>query len=191
MAHQTDHPHRAHLLAVAGLAASVVLAATAIAACGSSGKPVSTATPNTSSQAINWADCMRSHGVPNFPDPTFAPSGRGIGVNLPSSINPGSPAFQSAGQACASLLPKPNGRRPTLSANRRSYLAYAACMRSHGVPNFPDPTFGPGGGSFDLDNNVTPEESAGIQLANKACAHVGTPLPIDSSAPGSGSGGPA
>jgi hypothetical protein len=183
MAHQTDHPNRARLLALAGLFAAVVLATTAIAACGSSSKPASTATPNASSQGIKWADCIRSHGVPNFPDPN--PDGS---FNIPSSIAK-SPAFQSTGQACASLRPHPNGRPPIISAQPPSYLANAKCMRKHGVPNLPDPTFGPGGPRIEL-RNFGPEEAAGIQLANMACAHVGTPVPLSGSGPGSGSGGP-
>jgi hypothetical protein len=39
---------------------------------------------------------MRSHGVPNFPDP---------GASLPSGVNPQSPAFQAAQQACRQLEP--------------------------------------------------------------------------------------
>ncbi|MGO9179419.1 MAG: hypothetical protein ACLQHS_09130, partial [Candidatus Limnocylindrales bacterium] len=51
---------------------------------------------------------MRAHGVPNFPDPKF--SGGGISMNLNGSgIDPNSPTFQAAQQACQSLLPGANG----------------------------------------------------------------------------------
>ncbi len=47
---------------------------------------------------LAMAECMRTHGVPNFPDPTFA-NGRptGPGPQIPLS----SPAFRQAAQHCA------------------------------------------------------------------------------------------
>jgi hypothetical protein len=51
-------------------------------------------------QALNFAKCMRRHGVPNFPDPVT--SNGGIGYNL-AGINTHSPQYQSAQQACQSL----------------------------------------------------------------------------------------
>jgi hypothetical protein len=47
---------------------------------------------------------MRSHGVPNFPDPTF-PHGGGVGIQLNGNgIDPNSPAFQAAQKACGSIF---------------------------------------------------------------------------------------
>jgi hypothetical protein len=48
-------------------------------------------------RALTFADCMRAHGVPNFPDPTFS-SGQRSGP--PKGINPQAPAFQSAARKC-------------------------------------------------------------------------------------------
>jgi hypothetical protein len=49
--------------------------------------------------ALAFARCMRSHGVPNFPDPTFTatPSGGPSQQVLP---NPQAPAFKAAAAAC-------------------------------------------------------------------------------------------
>jgi hypothetical protein len=94
---------------------------------------------------------MRSHGVPNFPDPNVAGGGFQVQVsgyhtsvsigNLPG-INQQSPAFQAANSACQKLLPgggRPPGRQnPTATAMAQARTA-AKCMRAHGVPNFPDP----------------------------------------------------
>lgn len=80
---------------------------------------------------------MRSHGVPNFPDPTAG----GGGVDLPSAINPQSPAFKSAQRACAKLAP--GGPRGGARATESQFLAartFAKCVRTHGFPSFPDPT---------------------------------------------------
>jgi hypothetical protein len=45
------------------------------------------------------ANCMRAHGVPNFPDPVF-PSSGGIRVFLPRGLGIDSPVFKAAAQAC-------------------------------------------------------------------------------------------
>ena len=56
--------------------------------------------------------CMRSHGVPNFPDPTFQSGpGGGVGVGIKigngSGIDPSSPAFQAAQKECGSIFGGP------------------------------------------------------------------------------------
>jgi hypothetical protein len=46
---------------------------------------------------------MRSHGITNFPDPTF-PGGHVQGA-IPSSIDTKSRQFTQAAQTCAKLIP--------------------------------------------------------------------------------------
>jgi hypothetical protein len=87
-------------------------------------------------QALAFAHCMRSHGAPNFPDPD-SPGGIVIKKSLlESSYN----APRSARTACVHLLPK---YALTLTPaqqeqHQRQALAFAACMRRHGIANFPD-----------------------------------------------------
>jgi hypothetical protein len=74
----------------------------AIAACGSSSPQIAgvgATTATGSASPIALSKCMRSHGVPNFPDPAF-PAGGGVIVQLPPGETPKSPAFQAAAQAC-------------------------------------------------------------------------------------------
>jgi hypothetical protein len=68
-------------------------------------------TPEDANPGIKFADCMRSHGVQHFPDPALA---GGIQIPDNSGINPRSPAFLSAQNACSKLLPGAQGqeRRP-------------------------------------------------------------------------------
>jgi hypothetical protein len=113
-----------------------------------------------------YSACMRKHGVPNFPDP----NGQGvITIHSGMGIDPGSPAFTSARSVCQKLLP--NGGQPTpaqLAQRQQQMLAFSACMRAHGIKDFPDPSNGsirlnssPGS---DLDpNNPT------FQKAQQAC----------------------
>jgi hypothetical protein len=102
------------------------------------------------SQAVAYSACVRAHGVPNFPDPKVTTNGNEAKVAI--AINPsisGNPHFNSAQQACRKLLP---GGGPGERSNHQispqeqsQYLKAAACIRAHGIPNFPDPTFSGGG----------------------------------------------
>lgn len=116
---------------------TVVACATALVACGSSHNASGTTDLRAQSQAIAFANCMRAHGVPNFPDP----GGGGGGVNLTGTgINPRSPAFTGARQACAKLTPGAAGGVQATESQFIAALAFAKCMRAHGLPDFPDPT---------------------------------------------------
>ncbi len=111
-----------------------------LAACGSSSSRASSATASRVAQVIAFAGCMRSHGVPNFPDPT---SGGGIHIDPSSGINPFSPSFRTARAACAKLLPGFGGPQRPSEQTRQAMVAESECMRSHGVMGFPDPTLTP------------------------------------------------
>jgi hypothetical protein len=80
---------------------------------------------------------MRSHGVPGFPDPASQ------GTFIPTGIDPNSPQFQSAMRTCHHLLPAGRGQRTAAQQQQVeiSALKIAACVRSHGIPGFPDPVF--------------------------------------------------
>lgn len=151
----------------------------AIAACGSSGhKPSASETA-----AYAFAKCMRTHGVPNFPDPRSSSAGGGFALELSGSVMTvdgvtlSGPAFHTASTACShldrSVLPP-----PLTEAQKQGMVAKAQCIRRHGVPGFPDPTFGPGGygAGVMLGSGLRPDSPA-IESAARACAHVGTPIP--------------
>ncbi|HTX32194.1 MAG TPA: hypothetical protein VMD09_12470 [Solirubrobacteraceae bacterium] len=107
-----------------------------LAACGSDSSR--TGTTAQSDAALALARCMRANGVPNFPDP--GPGGSDFKLN--SEVNPQSPSFQAAQQACKRYLPS-FAVPGTMSASQRSKaLNFARCMRTHGEPDFPDPSVG-------------------------------------------------
>jgi hypothetical protein len=119
---------------------------------------------------MQFSSCMRSHGVPNFPDPNAQGV---ISGNAGGGLDPGSPQFQKAQQSCAKFLP--NGGTPTPAQEaqmRKQALAFSACMRSHGLPNFPDPEFGNGGARVSIrvgSNSGIDPRSPQFQSAQKAC----------------------
>jgi hypothetical protein len=121
-------------------AASAVVAAAGLAmlaaACG--GSPSSARGP-ASSESLAYSRCMRFHGVPSFPDPTGS---GGIPKETAQQLGVADSGFQSAQGACAYLLPN-GGGGPTAAELQQSWsdmASFARCMRSHGVPNWPDPT---------------------------------------------------
>jgi len=78
---------------------------------------------------------MRSHGVPNFPDP----SGNGS-FQLGDGIDPSSPAFKTAQSKCQQLLGGGPGSGPPPTAQALAQMVKVSqCMRRHGIANFPDP----------------------------------------------------
>jgi hypothetical protein len=103
-----------------------------------SGFAIATGNPQ---KALKFSECMRANGVPGFPDPN------GQGVIQGSGIDPQSSAFQRAQKACAKDMGSGVGPSPAQQATAEAdALAFSKCMRSHGEPDFPDPTFSAGGG---------------------------------------------
>jgi hypothetical protein len=158
----------------------------AIAACSgtaSDSNVSGSSSPSGSSSAhaafLAFSACMRSHGVPNFPDPS---GGGGIRIQEGSGINPASPAFQAARAKCNHLLP--GGGPPTGPPSAQAKLAalkISECMRRHGISAFPDPTVklpsSPAGYSEVLDRggavlavpSTIDVQSPAYQLAAAAC----------------------
>jgi hypothetical protein len=93
--------------------------------------------------ALAYSRCMRSHGVPGFPDPKQV--GGSIQISGSSSgASRSSASFATAQRTCRHLLP--NGGQPTHAGQDRGLarmLRSARCMRAHGVSGFPDPTLYP------------------------------------------------
>lgn len=126
----------------AARAVAAIVACTLIVACGSNASRASSAaraggrTDPGQAQALNdtlnFARCMRSHGVSNFPDDL---NFRGV-----PGINPSSPAFRTAQTACQNLLPvkAPPPAAPSARTHAR-LLRLANCLRAHGYPSIPDP----------------------------------------------------
>jgi hypothetical protein len=121
---------------------------------------------------LAYASCMRSHGVPNFPDP----SGDG-GIPKQAVITAmqqvSSSQASSAQSVCRNALPAGGSlsgqEYHAVTANdQQDYLKAAACMRSHGVPDFPDPNFSGGNVSFPIPSS-TDTHSTRFNEARQTC----------------------
>jgi hypothetical protein len=143
-------PRRARPPAARAAAAIIATAALALLAAACSGSPSSTRSGGSSNAGgsansqigIDYARCMRSHGVPKYPDPD---SSHELANGLPKvslqQLDVSSSQYQAAQNDCAHLLP--NGGKMTQTQSQKdlnAMLRFARCMRSHGVPNWPDPT---------------------------------------------------
>jgi len=168
----------------AGVLAALVVTALLTAACGGStptgaGGSSSTGASSLHQEELAVAQCMRSHGVPDFPDP--AANGN-LHVS-PNSLGVSSSVYQSALNACRHLAPDAT---PTSQAQGQQMLSkvlqFARCMRSHDVPDFPDPD------STGLRVPHSMTQSPQYQRAYQACNSLLPPnAPVKGAAPGGGS----
>jgi len=163
--------NRSHRICILGSVLSVAAFALAAAGCGGGGssgvanvgsRTNATTTTTTTSGLLAFSHCMRSHGVPNFPDPQ-----RFAGGNVKLTIHQLQPS-QSSLDACTPLLPRSGGSGQTSHQTRRQLadeLSFARCMRSHGLSHFPDPT-AQGGLSVEM------VQAQGIDVHSRAVLRV-------------------
>jgi len=125
------------------------------------------ATVSGATEALEYSECMRSHGVSNFPDPTVENGSVGFNITASDGIDQNSPTYLAARQACQSL--RGGGTSNSVSpATLAKDIKFAQCMRSHGVPSFPDPNKN---GGFSGTSQVNPG-SATFQNAQSTCMQV-------------------
>jgi hypothetical protein len=117
-------------------------------------------------QGAKFSACMRKHGVTNFPDPDAQ-------GDIQYSGDLSSSTFSSAQAVCKKLLP--NGGQPTpaeQAQRQREMLDFSKCMRSHGIKDFPDPTFSNGRGGISIHSTPGSDldpSNPQFQAAQKAC----------------------
>jgi hypothetical protein len=177
--------------AMAVLLTSVALIA---GACGSGDEPkktVASVAPQAGSTSATQASsgkgdilaqakCMRENGLPDFKDPV---RGQPMGTGLDTK----SPEFKKAREACKQYEPSggtapPVAQDPWPSADK---LKYSQCMRTNGVPSFPDPD---ASGNFPplIKGGAVDPESPQFKKADEACKKY-QPQNMKKMGPGGGS----
>jgi hypothetical protein len=141
-----------------------------------------------------FSRCMRSHGVPQFPDPKIDADGNAqlsINGGPGSGLDPESPQFKAAGKACQKLQPGGEGKRDPAMEKQQlgQMLKFSGCMRSHGLPDFPDPKADGGGISLMLGKGMNPKSPL-FQAAQKACEKLMPKPPKDGKGGNLSSSGP-
>jgi hypothetical protein len=132
---------------------------------------------NANGSPLAYAQCMRAHGVPDFPDPN-AQGGFSFQGGQEGDLGPDSPAFQQANEDCQQDTPVSgigHGPSPAQIAQLQTQaLKFSECMRSHGLADFPDPVFHTGGGGISISikggpgSDLSPNSPA-FQDAQQAC----------------------
>jgi hypothetical protein len=145
------------------------MAGVALLAAGCGGSPSTPGAQATGSsqyqKALAYSQCMRSHGVPSFPDPTsqgqFPPLQEGRNGMSQQAV-------QSAQNACRHLQPDGGaGTAQQQQARITQALNFARCMRAHGVPDFHDPAAANGGIGYNMAGVDT--HSPQYHTAQQAC----------------------
>ena len=165
----------AAIIATAALALLAACGGSPSSSTGSGGSPKA-AGSSSSPSALAYSQCVRAHGVPNFPDPGSdgqIPKGSAQQFGVSSS------QLQAAQTVCQNLLPAgPNHLFPASEVQQllAGMRTFAHCMRSHGVPNWPDPsTFSNGQPVFDISSHGitnSVRRSPRVQTAMTECQHL-------------------
>jgi hypothetical protein len=148
----------AAITAMAGIALLTAACSSSPSPTGAGGSPkaagAASSPPASVSPALAFTQCVRTHGVPNYPDPDSSGT---IPKETSQQLGVSDSRYQAAQSACQHLLP--NGGQPTNArtvADQRNAVRFAGCMRSHGVPNWPDPTNDGGRVRFNVFGGSVP-----------------------------------
>jgi hypothetical protein len=113
------------------------------------------------------AHCVRAHGIPGFPDPVLGRNGVPV---FPDSAPRVPSATQQACRTITAQIPANyTSTTPVSATDLRKLLTLARCIRTHGIPDWPDPN---ALGEFPIDARI---EQGGKQLfvpAIHACARL-------------------
>jgi hypothetical protein len=160
-------------LAALALIAMVVM----ISACGSSA-PAETGTGSGSrggggdptatahEKGVKFAECMRSNGASEFPDPGASGKLTIDAIANSSSLDTSTPAFKQAISACKNLEPAGFMGSKRSSQQQDAALKFAQCIRANGVKDFPDPI--PNGPLVDTGRIPSAAEPGGMSILRAA-----------------------
>ncbi|HTX13230.1 MAG TPA: hypothetical protein VME22_31730 [Solirubrobacteraceae bacterium] len=144
-----------------------------LSATNSARTPAGASKPKADPSLLAFAECMRAHGVPDYPDP------RPLG-QLPTTrttqpapsggftANPNSPAYETASTDCRSLADASPVTQAAQGQMIAGQLKFAVCMRAHGVPSYPDPSATGEIGDDGAISGVDPSSPA-VQSAEREC----------------------
>ena len=161
------------------LTAGLVLLALIGAGCGSS-TPSETGTAGTSAtatatkkklsardKAVKFAECIRAHGVSDFPDPNTKNDFE-YGVSVTPAV------WTKAVNACKALQPPGTLSSKRTPAEQKDGLRFAQCIRANGVKDFPDPIQGePLINTYRIPSANKPGGMTILNAAMRKCAKLG------------------
>jgi hypothetical protein len=129
--------------------------------------------------ALAYARCMRENGV-DMPDPQVTTgSGGEVKIDQQGGAPVSKEKMNAADAACRHFMAAagPNGQGPAMSAeDQDKVLAFAKCMREHGV-DMADPDFSGGGfairaGGSTQSGGAGPKDDPAFETAQAACSSL-------------------
>jgi hypothetical protein len=149
------------------------------AGCGSnasseSGTSTATATPSSGAdkkltardKAVKFAECIRAHGVSDFPDPNEHNQFE-YGVSVTGAV------WKQATTACKDLQPPGTLSGKRTPQQQSASIRFAQCIREHGVKDFPDPVNGePLVDTYKIPSSNTAKGMAILNAAMHKCGSV-------------------
>jgi hypothetical protein len=149
--------------------AAVVVVALLVAGCGSNTPSETGPAPTTKKathqgNAVKFAECIRGHGVSDFPDPD-AKGEFNYGVSVSPAV------WTRAVQACKALQPPGSLSAKRTPKQQSAALRFAQCVREHGVKDFPDPAKGQP--LIDTTHIPSANQPGGMDILNAATDKCG------------------
>jgi hypothetical protein len=156
--------------------AALALAALIGAGCGSNapsetGAATATATSGAKKatardKAVKFAECIRAHGVSDFPDPD-AKNDFQYGVSVSPAV------WKRATTACKDLQPPGTLSSKRTPKQQSASLRFAQCVRDNGVKDFPDPVNGePLVDTYKIPSSSKPDGMNILNAAMQTCGKV-------------------
>jgi hypothetical protein len=137
----------------------------------SSGTPGSSGTGGSKKltardKAVKFAECVRAHGVRDFPDPDEKNQFE-YGVSVTPAV------WEKAVNACKDLQPPGTLSGKRTPKQQSASLRFAQCIRDHGVKDFPDPVNGePLVDTYKIPSSNRPGGMAILNAAMQKCGKV-------------------
>jgi hypothetical protein len=143
---------------------------------GSTGTGTASSTGTTSSgankkltardKAVKFAECIRAHGVSDFPDPN-AKNQFEYGVSVTPAV------WTRATTACKDLQPPGTLSGKRTPKQQSASLRFAQCIRDNGVEDFPDPVNGePLVNTYKIPSSNRPGGMTILNAAMEKCGNV-------------------
>jgi hypothetical protein len=132
-----------------------------------SGSGAGNTTASKREKSVKFAECVRAHGVPHFPDPD-ASGNFNFGVDVSAAV------FTAAVNACKALQPPGSLSAKRSSTQQSAALRFAQCVRANGVPDFPDPANGQP--LIDTERIPSSNQPGGMTILNAATHKCGSLL---------------
>jgi hypothetical protein len=117
-------------------------------------------------KAVKFAECIRAHGVSDFPDPNDKNQFE-YGVSVTPAV------WTKAVDACKDLQPPGTLSGKRTRKQQSAGLRFAQCVRDHGVKDFPDPVNGePLIDTYKIPSSNRPGGMAILNAATQKCGKV-------------------